>query len=87
MKSAWELAMERTGGKITELSADKKKKISEIEAVYKSKIAEEKIAADGKLKKADGNEEEMEKIKSGMMDRIASLKAKCEKEKASIREN
>ena len=85
MKSAWELAMERTGGKITELPHAKKKKIAEIETVYKSKIAEEKIAASGKLREIGENGEETEKIKAELASRIASLKEKCEKEKSSIR--
>jgi len=85
MKSAWELALERTGGKINELSAEKKNKIAEIEKIYKSKIAEEEIAASGKIAKAAGNEEEIDKIKSELASRIALLKSKCEKEKSSVR--
>jgi len=85
MKSALELVMEKTGGKINALSSDKKKKIAQIEAICKSKIAEEEIAAAAKLKKCGGNDEEFDKIKSDLVSRIASLKAKCEKEKSSIR--
>ncbi|OGV36216.1 MAG: hypothetical protein A2020_12510 [Lentisphaerae bacterium GWF2_45_14] len=85
MKSALELVMEKTGGKITGLSSSKKKKISEIDMIYKSKIAEEEIAATGKCRKAGENEEEIEKIKTELASRITSLKAKCEKEKASVR--
>lgn len=40
MKSAFELALERTGGKLKEISEEKKQKLAEIDKIYQSKIAE-----------------------------------------------
>ena len=84
MKSAWELALERTGGKLSEISDDVKKSIATIEAKYKSKIAESEISAQNKLNK-EKDLAKIEEIKSGLVVEIASFKDKCEREKASVR--
>lgn len=48
MKSALELAMERSGG-VAKLTPKQKKEIEELRAVAKSKIAEEEIMAAKKI--------------------------------------
>ena len=49
MKSAWELALERSGGALRELSPEKKEKIAELERAAQAKIAAAKITAEHKL--------------------------------------
>ena len=49
MKSAWELALERSGGALQELSPEKKEKIAELERAAQAKIAAAKITAEHKL--------------------------------------
>jgi len=84
MKSAWELALERTGGKLNEVSSDAKKAIAEIEAKYKSKIAEAELSAQSSLARAQ-DAEKIELIKSGLITEIASLNDRCEREKNAAR--
>ena len=49
MKSAFELALERTGGKLKEISEEKKQKLAEIDKIYQSKIAEAQLSTDQPL--------------------------------------
>ena len=51
MKSAFELALERTGGKLKEISEEKKQKLAEIDKIYQSKIAEAQLSTDQRLAK------------------------------------
>jgi hypothetical protein len=83
MKSAWELALERSGGKLAEIPEEKKRKLAEIEARYRSKIAEAELSAEHKLAKADPAKRD--EIKEGVANEIASLKDKCEREKEAVR--
>ena len=39
MKSAWELALERSGGALRELTPDQKERIAELERAAQAKIA------------------------------------------------
>jgi len=84
MKSAWELALERTGGKIAELSEDKKKAIAEIEAKCKAKLAEAEISAQSRLAKVD-DPEKMKEIKEGLATELASIRSRCERDKEAAR--
>ena len=79
MKSAYELALERTGGKLNELPPEKKEKIAEIDRIYKSRIA-----AQQKLAKAD-DPGKADEIRQGLVGEIASLRDQCEREKSAVR--
>lgn len=85
MKSAYELALERTGGKLTELSAEKKAKIAEIDRFYKAKIAGADLSAQQRLAKED-DPVKIEEIRQGLQTEIASYQDKCEREKDAVRE-
>ena len=90
MKSSYELAMERCGGGDDKpLSDEQKEKIAEIETKFKAKIAERRIFLEKNLNdaKAQGNEEEIELIRSQLNDEIADLEAKADLEKDKIRNN
>lgn len=85
MKSAFELALERTGGALSDVSEDKKKLISEIDSKYKAKIAEAELAFREKIERNQGNIIELDQIKDDYAVETASIKSKCEKEKEKIR--
>jgi hypothetical protein len=84
MKSSWELALERTGGKLNQVSDEAKKAIASIEAKYKAKIAEAELSAQSHLEKAD-SQAKIDEIKEGLANEIASFKSKCEREKDAAR--
>lgn len=85
MKSAYELALERTGGKLKELSPAKKKKIAEIETRYKSRIAAAEVSAQQRMAK-ESDPEKLEEIRQGLQTEIASCQDLCEREKNAVRE-
>lgn len=84
MKSAYELALERTGGKLTELSPEKKEKIAEIETLYRSRIAAAEVTAQQRLAK-ETDPEKIEEIRQGLQTEIASYQDRCEREKDAVR--
>ncbi len=84
MKSAFELALERSGGSLNELSPDKKEKIAELDSICKAKIAEAEISADQKIQKLD-DPAKIEEIKEGLRHEIASLQDRYEREKDRVR--
>ena len=84
MKSAYELALERTGGKLNELPPGKKEKIAEIDRIYKSRIAAAELSAQQKLAKAD-DPGKADEIRQGLVGEIASLRDQCEREKSAVR--
>ena len=84
MKSAYELALERTGGKLNELPQEKKEKIAEIDRIYKSRIAAAELSAQQKLAKGL-DETQAEELRQGLVTEIASLRDQCEREKNAIR--
>ena len=84
MKSAYELALERTGGKLNELPQEKKEKIAEIDRIYQSRIAAAELSAQQKLAK-ETDPEKAEEIRQGLIAEIASLRARCKREKTEVR--
>ena len=90
LKSAWELALERTGGKTTaKLSDEQKKKLSEIDRLYIAKIAEHELELKPKIAVARAAEkfEDAEKLEEILRAEIAKLRAKLEAEKEAIRQS
>ena len=84
MKSAYELALERTGGKLNELPEEKKEKIAEIERIYKSRIAAAELSAQQKIAK-ENDPVKADEIRQGLVTEIASLRDQCEREKNAVR--
>ena len=88
MKSAYELALERSGVEsVASLTAEQKQKISDIDKVYKAKLAEANIAAESKLNKVFGNPEEVNQLKEDLAVELASINSKMEQEKEKVRNN
>jgi len=84
MKSAYELALERTGGKLNVLPPEKKEKIAEIDRIYRSRIAAAELSAQQKLAK-EADPVKAEEIRQGLITEIASLRDRCEREKTEVR--
>ena len=91
MKSAYELAMERLAKADPEaakpLSAEQKKQLADLDAVYKGKIAEREIFLKQQLDAAmaEGNLDEIEKVKKQMASERARLEEEREDEKERVR--
>ncbi|MDD2403603.1 MAG: hypothetical protein PHI56_03575 [Victivallaceae bacterium] len=84
MKSAFELALERSGGALDEISEQQKQAINEIDIKCKAKLAEIDIAYSSK-KKRTSDPAELEQINNDMMVERASILDKAEREKNTIR--
>ena len=84
MKSAFELAMERLGGKIEKLSDEKKNAIAEVTKKYNAKIAEVKLAHEQRLAK-EQDPEKIRELEECLVTDRASLKDRCERAKEEIR--
>jgi uncharacterized protein (DUF488 family) len=90
LKSAWELALERTGGKPTaSLSDEQKNKLSEIHRLYTAKIAECELELKPKIAEARAAEkfEDAEKLEEILRAEIAKLRSKLEAEKEAVRQS
>ena len=88
MKSAYELAMERSDeGDGKPLTDEQKEQIAEIDSKYKAKIAERKIVLEKSVQDAlaQGKHEEAEKARKILIQEVNSLESKAEAEKDKIR--
>ncbi|MFA7230365.1 MAG: hypothetical protein WC071_03765 [Victivallaceae bacterium] len=84
MKSAFELALERSGGTLKEIDSGMKEKLAEIDNIRKAKLAGMEIAYEAKLKKA-ASTQEVEQIKDDMAVERASILSKTERDKQAAR--
>lgn len=88
LKSSWELALERTGGKSsTKLTNDQKAKLAEIDRVYTAKIAERELELKPKIAAAHaaGKPEDAQKLDEILRNEVAKFRAKLEAEKEKVR--
>lgn len=85
MKSAFDLAMERFGGPIKELSSAQKSALQKIDNKFKAKLAEAELAKDERIIKANGDFQKIEQIREDYVVELASLNSKKEQEKENIR--
>jgi hypothetical protein len=85
MKSAYELAIGRTGGSLEKIDEDKKLQIAELEKKFKSKIAEAEINAQKRINEAGGTPEAIEQIANDLTVEKASINSKLEREKNAVR--
>lgn len=89
LKSAWELALERTGGKsTTKLTGEQKAKLAELDRVYTAKIAERELELKPKIATANsaGKIEDAQKLEETLRAEIAKLRSKHEAEKEAVRQ-
>ena len=86
LKSAWELALERTGGKTAgKLTGVQKEKLAELDRVYTAKIAEVELDLKPKIAAA-GNPDDRQKLEETLRAEIAKLRRKLEDEKDKVRQ-
>jgi hypothetical protein len=86
MKSAFELALDRSGGTIRELSDEQKGKIAEIDGRMKAKLAEAEIAKNKRYAEAAGDIMRQEEILKDYAVEVASVTSHSEQEKEKVRE-
>ena len=84
MKTAWELALERSGGGLNELNETQKEAIAEIDRVCKAKLAEFDLTYTEKLMNTT-DYKEIEQIKDDMAVERASIMSKAKRDKEKIR--
>lgn len=85
MKSSFDLAMEKLGGPIIDLSKEQKAAIAEIEKKYKAKLAEAKLARDEKTAKVAGDLQALEQINEDYAVEVASINSLREQAKEKVR--
>jgi hypothetical protein len=86
LKSAWELALERTGGKTAgKLTDAQKAKLAELDRIYTAKIAERELELKPKIAAA-GTPEDRQKLEETLRAEIAKLRRKLEEEKDKVRQ-
>jgi len=88
LKSSWELALARTGGKTAgKLTPEQKIKLAELEKIYTAKIAERELDLKPKITAAHAmnDAENAAKLEETLRAEIAKLRAKLETEKESVR--
>ena len=88
LKSSWELALERMGGKPTaKLTNEQKAKLAEIDKVYTAKIAERELELKPKIAAAQsaGKVEDAQKLDEILRNEVAKFRAKLEAEKEKVR--
>jgi len=85
MKTAWELALERSGGILNELNDQQKDVIAEIDKVCKAKLAEFDLTYTDKLMNTS-DYKEIEQIKDDMAVERASIMSKAKRDKEKIRD-
>jgi hypothetical protein len=87
MKSSWELALERSGGALKQVSEDKKVKLAEIDSISKAKLAGLEITYRNDFNKARNNPEKIKELEDCLATERASIISKAEKDKEAIRKS
>jgi hypothetical protein len=89
LKSSWELALERTGGKATgKLTSEQKARLAELDRVYAAKIAECELELQPKIAaaRAAGDPETAGQLETMLRAEIQKLRNKLETEKDAVRQ-
>lgn len=84
MKSAYELALERSGGILNAVPEEIKEKLAEIEQIRKAKVAEAELSAQQRIAQ-ESDPEKAAEVKEALVTEIAAINDKYEREKEKIR--
>lgn len=87
MKSAWELALEKTGGGLRIYTDEQKEKLAEVNRIYDAKAAEAKLAANRRRTEAGGDPAQLEQIADDLRVELASVEQRRERDKNAVRED
>lgn len=88
MKSALDLALERSGGALHQLDGKQKAVIAEIEKKYKARLAEVELATEARLLAAAAaidDPSRLERVRAELTAEVASLRERCERDKVAAR--
>jgi hypothetical protein len=85
MKSAYELAMERLGGKMRIYSAEQKEQLADVDRLYASKIVQAKFDAEARTRDAGTDAEKLKQIAEDLAAEVRSLEGKRERKKEELR--
>ena len=84
MKSAYELALERSGGILNAVPEEIKEKLAEIEQIRKAKVAEAELSAQQRIAR-ESDPEKATEVKEALVTEIAAINDKYEREKDKVR--
>ncbi len=84
MKSAYELALERSGGILNAVPEGIKEKLAEIEQIRKAKVAEAELSAQQRIAR-ESDPEKAAEVKEALVTEIAAINDKYEREKDKVR--
>ena len=84
MKSAYELALESSGGILNAVPEEIKEKLAEIEQIRKAKVAEAELSAQQRIAR-ESDPEKAAEVKEALVTEIAAINDKYEREKEKIR--
>lgn len=84
MKSAYELALERSGGILNAVPEEIKEKLAEIEQIRKAKVAEAELSAQQRIAR-ESDPEKAAEVKEALVTEIAAINDKYEREKDKVR--
>ncbi|HQC53300.1 MAG TPA: hypothetical protein PLE92_09230 [Lentisphaeria bacterium] len=85
MKTAFELAMERLGGKAKSYTEEQKKQLADVDSLYESRIVQARFDAEARTKKANGDPEKLAQIQKDLATEIKSLEERRESKKEELR--
>ncbi|MDD4098070.1 MAG: hypothetical protein PHC30_04815 [Lentisphaeria bacterium] len=86
MKTAYELAMERLGGKTTSYTEEQKKQLAEVDSLYESKIVQARFDAQDRTAKANGDPEKLAQIQADLAVEIRSFEERRDRKKDELRQ-
>lgn len=86
MKSAWELALERSGGAVRQYTAEQKEQLAEVDRTFAARIAQARFDAQARKERAGQEPEIHRQIEADMINEISSLEERCERKKRELRQ-
>lgn len=86
MKSAWELALERSGGAVRQFTSEQKEQLTEIDRLCTARLAQARFDAQARKERAGQDAEVHRQIEADMVTEIGSLEERCERKKRELRQ-
>jgi len=87
VKSAYELALERSGGALQELAPDLKKELAELERKYRAKLAEAELSGAARLQETgSADPEAATRIRDEISAALAAIRKDWERAQAKVRQ-
>ena len=86
MKNAYERAMERLGGDLTQFNPEQKERLAEVSRFFEAKIAHTKLQAEAALRQVGDNADKEAEIRRHLAIDLADFERQRESRKALIRQ-